>query len=73
MNMQEGTTMVEWFTSKVSKPGSGYGLAPDEDHTVTITGCQRMNIAMVASLHRELGKLIEGKIVRTDDGWQYLI
>lgn len=53
-----------------SKPGDGYSIAPGPEGTIIVES-RPMNIAMAACLHRDLGELIEGKIVRTAEGWQY--
>jgi hypothetical protein len=71
MGMKGKRMSMDILTNKaVSKPGSGCSICPDEDGTVTIHGT-KMNIASVAALHEHLGELIEGKIARTADGWQY--
>lgn len=54
------------------KPTGGYGIQPNEDGTVTITG-DHLNIALVAILARDLQAMVDGKIEKTEEGWKYLI
>jgi hypothetical protein len=54
-----------------SLPNGGYSITPEKGGRIGVTSGP-MNIAMAASLHRDLGELIEGKVEHTEDGWKYL-